>query len=259
MRTFLPGKFLLNSAISSCFVRIIIKPLNSMKFSILAAVLSALFPFCMQGQSDSYTYHFKKGEVLDILLITTVPEADELLERYKKTAFPVAFEYSYKSIPGYKISSLSLGNHLPNSFILGKWESLAKREGFLLHISDRVPDFHQQRRDLFTYFGLTYYEMQKETQFSLSKSKYKVISAFWQKDPESMHKFLKGWQKELKQAGAEICIKLQGGTSPLGYAYNPDVLYIVQWEDQASFEAFSQQYPLERFESLKNVHQLVLE
>ena len=99
------------------------------------------------------SFEFKKGEVLDVILLTQVENSETLFERYKKTAFPVAFEYSYQPQPGFGISKLTLGTNKPVAFLFGKWASLEKREGFLDVIGQRVPDFHQQRRNLFPYFG----------------------------------------------------------------------------------------------------------
>lgn len=230
-----------------------------MKFSLLVWSLFALFSASLYAQKGPISYHFKQGEVLDILLINQSPNSEELFEKYKKTAFPVAFEYTYQPVPGFGVSKLTLGNHLPNSFIFGKWASPDKREGFLQNISKKVPDFHQQRRALFNYFGLTYYEMHQETSFSIDPSKHNVVTAFWSKDPLSFNKFFKKWEKHMTRAGAKIIIQFKEGKSPLGYYYNPDLLLIAQWEDEASFHTFTKQYPLSAYQSLKNVHQFVLQ
>lgn len=230
-----------------------------MKLVIGICVLFFILPMRIVAQQDVQNYHFKKGEVLDILLLSAHSNSTELFDRYKKTAFPVAFKYSYTPIPGFGIKALTLGNHLPSSFIFGKWESLKKREGFLTNITREVPDFHQQRRDIFSFFGLTYYEMAEETEFSISKSKFNVVTAFWQKDASSFTDFLFSWKKRIKKAGAKIVIQLHNGTSPLGYHYDPDILLIVQWEDERSFHTFAEQYPLASYAPLENVHQFVLE
>ena len=121
-----------------------------MKISFLTLLLFIFLT--SQGQDHLKTYHFKKGEVLDITLLTTAPNSAALFDHYKKTAFPVAFEYGYQPQPSFNVTGLTLGNYLPGSFVMGKWKSKGNRQGFLTNITQRVPDFHQQRRALFTYF-----------------------------------------------------------------------------------------------------------
>lgn len=230
-----------------------------MKLTIVTLVMGLFLHLASYAQEGIQQYHFKKGEVLDLLLITTHPDSEGLFETYKKTAFPVAFQYGYQPVPGYKIKTLTLGNHFPNSFIFGKWENLSKREGFLENITKKVPDFHKQRRGLFEYFGLTYYEMDQDTEFSIQKSKYNVVTSFWQKDASSLTDFMDTWKKQAKKAGARILIQLHNGTSPLGYHYDPDILIIAQWENEESFHTFAEKHPLSFYEPLQNIHQFVLE
>ena len=224
--------------------------------TLVLLIFAALNCAAQTGQVKSFS--FKKGEVMDVFLLTTAPNSEDKFERYKQTAFPVAFEYSYRPQKGFKITKLTLGTHTPSSLIFGKWESKEKREGFLANIAQKVPDFHQQRRVLFPYFDLTYYEMQHDTDFSIDTKKYNVATSFWQHDAESSLKFFSKWEKQIKKAGGKIIIQLNEGKSPLGYHYNPDQFYIIQWDNETVFEEFAKQNPLASYNDLKNVHQFVI-
>lgn len=225
-------------------------------------LLIALFSdtnFIIYAQDNVKTYTFKKGEVLDILLLSTVPDSKELFDRYKQTAFPVAFKYSYKSLPGFKIAKRIMGSQSPSSMILGKWDNKEKREGFINNISKEVPDFHQQRLDLFKHFDLTYYVMPKDITFSLQKERIKVVTALWQKDKSDFSAFIAKWQEAILKTGGEIIAQLREGVSPVGYYYNPDLLVIVEWENEQDFQKFVKLYPLESYVSLKNVDQFIID
>ena len=43
------------------------------------------------GQSKTKSFNFKKGEVFDVLLISTFPDAGTLFEKYKKNSFSCSF------------------------------------------------------------------------------------------------------------------------------------------------------------------------
>ena len=223
--------------------------------------LIVLLPFVFsasQGQERLKTYHIKRGEVLDVVLLTPAPHSEVLFDHYKKTAFPVAFEYGYQPQPGFTVTDLTLGNHRPSSFVLGKWPSKGKRQGFLTDITQRVPDFHQQRRELFTYFGLTYYVMDRDLHFSIDTSKHNVVTALWQHDLADFTTFFAQWKGRIAFMGGEVIVQLRNGKSPVGYHYDPDRLLIVQWEDETAFQRFAKQYPLDTYEALKNVHEFVI-
>jgi hypothetical protein len=209
------------------------------------------------SQKKQKSFEFKKGEILDVILLSTNENTSKLFDRYKQTAFPVAFEYTYQPQPGFSIKELTLGNHLPSSLIIGKWNSKEKREGFLKNIVKKVPDFHEQRRSIFKYFGLTYYTMEKDINFSVNTERFNMVSAFWGKEKNAAE-FYKNWEKKIKISGGEITIKLKKGISPTGYYYNPDVFYIISWKNKELFDAFARENPLSYYEDLKNVHQFVI-
>ncbi|MCF6298188.1 MAG: hypothetical protein L3J08_09455 [Flavobacteriaceae bacterium] len=229
-----------------------------MRLSTLVLLLSLFIYSEGNAQKHLKSFDFKKGEVLDVMLLSINENSNELYEQYKKIIFPIGFEYTYQPQLGFMTTELTLGNHLPESLVIGKWESKEKREAFLSIITKKVPDFHQRRRELWKYFGLTYYVLKEDTQFSVDTRKYNVATSFWQKSPESFNSFYSKWQKEINDFGGKIIIQLKDGTSPTGYAYNPDLFLIIEWQDKSEFEAFAKAHPLSSYEVLKNVHQFVI-
>lgn len=230
-----------------------------MRLPTLAFVLFSMLFFSGNAQKKQFkTFTFKKGEVMDVLPMTLIENPNKLFDRYKKTAFPVAFKHSYQPQPGFKITKLTLGNLFPQSLIIGKWKSKKMREDFLSNITKKVPDFHSQRRKLWKYFGLTYYVMKQDTQFSVDTKKYNVATSFWKKTPKSFKSFFSKWKKELIAAGGKIIIQLQDGISPTGYTYNPDLFLIITWKNKSDFDSFAKKHPLASYQNLKNVHQFVI-
>ncbi|MEP3210200.1 MAG: hypothetical protein ABJN95_13455 [Maribacter sp.] len=230
-----------------------------MKLSNLIFLFVLFVVAITRAQDNIKSFDFKKGEVLDIILLSQTQNAEELFARYKKTAFPVAFEYSYQLQPGFGITKLTLGTNKVNAFLFGKWSNLEKRKGFLNNIAKRVPDFHQQRRKLFPYFALTYYEMNDDLKFDVDTSKFNVATALWNNPYRKDTSFFKKWIAAVKKFGGTIIVTLENGTSPLGYYYNADVLCIVEWQNENAFQAFAKKHPLSFYEPLRNVHQFVIQ
>ena len=229
-----------------------------MKFTTVVFLVLMILGTTSNAQKKVKSFEYKKGEVLDIILLSQQENSGKLFERYKQTAFPVAFEYSYRPQPGFGISKLTLGTNKPKGFIFGKWSNMGNRKGFLANISKRVPDFHEQRRELFPYFGLTYFEMQKDLSFSIDTNNYNVVTSFWRTSNTDPTTLIDDWEKEILATGGKLVLKLSNGASPTGYSYNPDMLYIVSWPNEFSFNEFAKKFRLETFNAFENVHQFVI-
>lgn len=222
-------------------------------------ILFTLIFFNAYSQQKNKSFSFKKGEVLDLILLTGTPKFKEGFEKYKKTAIPVALKYGYQPQPGFKATKLILGNYLPASFLIGKWKNKENRENFLKIIEKRVPDFHQQRRNTFAYFGLSYRALPKDLKFTVNSKTYNVVTSFWKNNLKNYTQFLKQWKKDVQKFKGEFILELPKGTSPTGYDYNPDFFSIIQWKNRASFEKFLKKHPLNKYDNLKNVHQFVID
>lgn len=208
-----------------------------------------------QAQPAIKSISIKKGEVLDIILAANHPDNKDLIARYRKTAIPVALEYSYKPQPSFAISRLVLGNYLPQFMIMGKWVSKAKKEAFLDVITQRVPDFHAQRQGIFRSFQLTSFVLNEDLNLEIDTEKTTVCTAFWEQYEKDSNPFIQKWIQEVKVSGGTIMLSLHNGTSPVGYGYGPDTFIIVQWAAKEAFEAFSKAHPLGYYNDLKDVHQ----
>lgn len=215
--------------------------------------------FCF-GQENVLAYNLKKGEAFDIILLTTKTGSKEIFGEYRKKAFPIAFEKGYSLLPGFNISETTQGNLQPSGMILGKWKNFAEREEFIKEIDIRVPNFHQMRKDIWSIFYLTYYEVPEDISFQLDTNKIIVATAYWKNNdkPSKFNDFIAHWKTVAKKAGADIKIELTNGKSTFGYYYNPDYLIIAQWDNREDFAAFSKQNMKMDVQSLKNVNQYLL-
>lgn len=231
-----------------------------MKFIRLLAILCllGLSQISLDAQANIKTFDFKKGEVLDILLLTNQPKGAALFDNYKKTAFPVAISMGYQPMPGFSIAEYTQGNHHPTSFLFGKWSNLEKREAFIAKIEQKVPDFHKQRRAIWSIFDLTYYEMKEDVSFKMDKDKVIVATAYWEKNAGAFAKFKKALAKKTKKMGGKTILELMDGKSPFGYYYQPDYLILTEWKDKATFDAFYQENLKMKQEGVKHVNQFLL-
>ncbi|MDY7396991.1 hypothetical protein UMM65_17230 [Aureibaculum sp. 2210JD6-5] len=219
-----------------------------------------LFAFVSQtafAQETIKTHSFKKGEVLDILLVERKPNIEKEYKRYRETAFTVAIKESFKLLQASGTSNLQ-GNIEPNVFIIGKWDNLEKRENFLTDIYNQVPDFDEQRRTIFSIFNLTYYEMPKDVTFSINNEKYNVATAYWKKDDKNFDAFLKKYKKESNSSGGKTVVELTNGKSPYKYYYNPDYFVITEWDSKEEFDEFHKKNNKMNTEGLLNVNQFLI-
>ncbi|MFD2563825.1 hypothetical protein [Aquimarina rubra] len=222
------------------------------------AFLTCLLTTNLVAQSDVKSFNFKKGEILDILLLTNKPDIEKDFEKYKKTAFPIAFKRTYQPQPSFRIKETTQGNIQPTTFIFGKWNDLKNREQFISEIGDIVPDFHVQRRNMWSIFNLTYYEMPRDISFKIDKSKYIVATSYWKEDTESFKKFIELWSQKSKAKGGKKILQLTNGKSPIGYYHNPDLLVITQWKNKQEFDTFYEENLKMDHKGVLHVNQFVL-
>ncbi len=222
---------------------------------LLIALLCGTFTY---AQSKSKTLHFKKGEVLDILLFTGKPALSELFPRYKETAFAFALETGYQPQPLLSIAETTQGGIQPSSFVFGKWNDLSSRERFLNNILTKVPDFHEQRRAMWSSFYLAYYPMAKEVSFEIDPGKIVVATAYWEKDASKFKLFKKEWLKKAKNKGGKVLLELTDAKSSVGYMYKPDLVILTEWNTREDFDAFYKENLQMSEEGIQNVNQFII-
>lgn len=223
----------------------------------LAILLISFHP--TYGQSTDQSIVLKKGEVLDILLLSQNKGVEADLKSYFQTAFPVAKRMSYQPVPGFKITSLLQGNHQPNSLILGKWSDLKNREDFLTQIIKEVPDFHERRRKIWSFFGLKYFEIQQDVTINIDRKKFHVATAFWINPKNENHHFYQKWKNEISKMGGHVMLQLTEGTSPFGYQYNPTYFVISSWENETQFKAFQEATRQIDQSDVQHINEFILE
>ena len=214
----------------------------------------------IQAQSKKRSYTFNKGQVIDILFLTKKPKADEKIKDYFKTAIPIAEEVGYHHLPGFKIDkNTPQGNYQPHVMALGYWDDLKGRERFLMEVKTKIPNFHHIRMDIWSTFDLTYYELKEDISFEIDQEKFNVVTAYWEKESQSFHKFKQKWLKETQKAGGKIKVALENGKSPFGYHYDPDYLTVTEWESKEAFDKFLKKNLSMDHSPVKHVNQFIIQ
>lgn len=223
-------------------------------FYLLLFVLSSLY-----AQPRTKTISFKKGEVMDIILLNEKPGTDSLQKRFFSTAFAVARREGYQPVPGFRISESPLrGNYHPGTMVFGKWPSVAGRQAALEAIETEVEDFHQLRRAIWSNFYLTYWECPDNISFSIDPERYTVTTAFWQASDHAFSAFARPWIKAVEQAGGKILLQLKDGVSPFGYHYAPELLLIISWPSSEAYRSFRETAPPVDREAVRHLNEFAI-
>lgn len=214
----------------------------------------------VRAEPQEVVHSFKKGQAIDFLFLDQKPETRELLKEYFATVFPIALEAGYQPLPGFGISqSPTQGNYHPNHLALAAWKDTASRQAAMQAIEAQVPGFHQWRRDIWSSFNMTVYEMQNDVSFTVSSEKTYMLTAYWQEDDAAFGSFKQSWLKKAKQAGGHVLVELENGMSPFGYHYNPDYMVIVEWATPEASEKFHRQNLAMDHGSVQHVNQFILD
>ncbi len=231
-----------------------------MKQSKLVLVFTVIFlgGLLANAQSKTKKWDFKKGEVLDILLFNGKPELPKLFPRYKETAFAFALEKGYQPQPLLAVAETTQGGYQPDTYVIAKWTNLAGRKNFLNEIIAKVPDFHEQRRAMWSSFNLAYYVMTKDIYFEVNPDKIVVATSYWKDDTETFINFKKEWLKTAKNNGGKVLLELNDPMSTVGYMYKPDFIVLTEWNDRAAFDAFSKESMKMGEKGIQNVNQFII-
>lgn len=224
----------------------------------MSLILFYSFIHVTQAQSEIKSYSLKKGQAFDIIFLRTKEGTDEVRKKYFELAYPIALKMGYSPLKGYSIKENPLeGNYHPQSMILGSWPSIEVREAFLLDIEKEVPAFHSMRKEIWSNFDLTYWEIADDISFEVNTSKFNVVTAYWEMERAAFDQFKDKLLKASKRSGGRTVLQLAGGASPFGYEYNPDFVIITEWETKEAFEAFRKKSELDR-SAVKLIHQFVI-
>ena len=227
------------------------------KLSFLIGCIWVTSSTFLVAQSNEINYSLKKGEVLDLIFMTMESGSEKDLKNYLNQAVSVAQKYSYQTLPGLKISDYTAGNLNADLLVIGKWKTLERRKTFSNEILNHVPDFHEQRRKIWSHFGLTYYELTKDLDFTIDKSQYNVTTSYWVENTKSFKRALGQWTEKVVESGGQIRLTLAGGKSPFGYHYQPDFIIITAWKDEESFNNFRNKHRNMLNSKLNHINQFV--
>ncbi len=204
---------------------------------ILIVIFLSSFYLTLNAQSDEISFSLSQGEVLDIILSRMKPDKKEAIVKYRNEAINVALEYTYQTLPAFTITNTLYGNTEPTILIFGKWKNLKVREDFIPKIEKVVPDFHEQRRDIWSIFKLAYYPLENDLNISIDPGVYNVAFALWGEERE-LEKYINFYKEKLDEYGGSIRLKLQDGKSPFRYRLDPSLFLITSWEDKSTFDSF---------------------
>lgn len=227
--------------------------------SIKLVVVLFLCTLTIGAQSKVKKFDYKKGEVLDILLFTGKKDFSKNFKKYRETAIALALQKGYQPQPLLSISETTKGGLQPETFVLGKWKNMKVRKEFLKEIEHKVPDFHEQRRALWSTFLLAFYEVKEDVSIEISDDKTYVVSAYWKKKSINFADFTTNFIATINKQGGKVLTKLTNAHTPVGYMYKPDFVIISEWKNKASFDAFSKE-DINTFESsIINVNEFIVQ
>ena len=213
--------------------------------------------YCLQAQQLPQEIQLKKGEVFDLLLILAKPNSSEKFKYYREKIIPIGEEMSYQPLGFTKIKKTVLGNLQPNSLILAKWDNMRLREKFIEDITDKVPDFHEQRKEIWDIFLPTYYEIDESKTIHFKKEKLYTLTAYWKKESKNLTNFMKDWKSLIASNQGKNILILTNGRSPLGYYYNPDILIFTEWDNEDDFISFKENNNTLNFDAIENYTQFM--
>jgi len=217
-------------------------------------------PTAASGQTREQLFAYQKGQVVDFLFINQKPGTEQALKDYFGSVFPIVKDAGYSPLPGFRIlQSPTQGNYHPDVLAIASWRSLESRARAMRSIEDQVPGFHQRRRDIWSSFDMTVYTMEQDVSFTVSTNKTYTLTAYWEKTGSRFDNFKQEWLRKTRQAGGQVQLELEEGTSPFGYRYQPDYLAITEWESRTAFEKFNKENLAMDHGPVQHVNQFILD
>lgn len=206
-------------------------------FSVLCIVLVTQL-FC---QSKSLEFSYEKGEVLDVIFGVTKPGAIEKVQGYLDKVYPVIKSLGYYAYPIFlPVQNNIKGNFRPDFVAISKWGSLKTRRIGMEQLLKKIPELPVMRKDIWSTFNLTYFEMEKDVNFSISENKVYVVSVYWLKDTSEVNTFSNDINTQITKHGGKVLLEIGNGYSPYEYYYKPDFIHITEWDGEDTFNTYLQ-------------------
>ncbi|UTW56306.1 hypothetical protein [Kordiimonas sp. SCSIO 12610] len=225
---------------------------------VLAFTIFALHAHAQEDTKKTYT--FKKGHVVDFLLLKQKANSGKALNEYARAAIAEARALGYKGNGGFTIARNPIQSNIhPDSLIFGSWPGNFKdRETALKTLLAAVPDLYSKRLDVWSSFFMTNYEIKEDISFDVDRNKIQVLTSYWKKDDQKFMLFKESFLKKIDQYGGVMKLNLTDARSPYGYDYTPDFTTLVEWDSQADFDAFLKSSLLMDTSGVKQVNQFYL-
>lgn len=227
----------------------------------LATFIFVLISLTISAQKTK-TITLKKGQIFDVLPLKFNKEArPESVAKYlRKSVLPRAVALGYIPFPTINVAKNTSvqSNYIPDVLVFGGWKDKKTLDNAMKQLESEFSDFHPLRREIWTSFFNTHYELKEDIHFQFSPNKFYVATAYWKQEASNLNSLLIKTKNNVKTFGGKIILELSDGYSPYGYYYNPDYFYITEWESKDDFMKFMNKHQSEEKQSLKHINQFDL-
>lgn len=227
----------------------------------LFILLFFLIWFSNLSAQNSKSIDLKKGQIFDVLPLKFNKNADSLsIRKYlNDSILPRAIELGYIPISSIQINRTAIqGNYTPDIIVLGAWQNKTSLDDIMKQLELEFSDFHSLRREIWTVFYNTHYELKEDLSFEFLSDKFYVATAYWKKQSLGFENFTEKTIQNINRHNGKVILELSEGESPYGYYYNPDYFFITEWNNEVEFKEFMKENPLEEKQKLRHINQFEL-
>ena len=233
-----------------------------MKFSLKSMVIGvfAILAPTTSAISQTTTYTFEKGHVIDFLLLNQKPNTSEAFREYAQAAISTSRALGYKGAGSFSTRRKPpQSNYHPDVLIFGSWPgTFEDREQSLKELLEAVPTLYEKRLDIWSTFYMSNYEITEDISFEVDHSKIQVLTSYWKNDIGGFLRLEEDFLALVDQFGGVVKLSLSNARSPFGYDYTPEFTTITEWENQEAFDAFLAQNRKMDMSAVKQVQQFYL-
>ena len=224
-------------------------------------LLLFLIWFCPISAQKNTAIALQKGQVFDVLPLKLNKNADSLsMRKYlNDSILPKAIKLGYIPIANLPVKKHAIqGNYTPDVLVLGAWKSKTSLDAIMKQLETEFSDFHSLRREIWTVFYNTHYELKEDLKVTFLSDKFYVATAYWKNTSSNFKHFKSNTATNIKSNNGKVVLELTEGNSPYGYYYNPDYFFISEWNNKADFEQFLKENQVIEKQNLKHINQFNL-
>lgn len=217
---------------------------------------------CNVFTQNETSFELKKGQIFDVLPLKFNEKADSLKVRkyLRDSVLPRAIELGYIAMPSIPIQSGGTvqGNYSPDIIVFGGWENSDSLNSIMKQLEAEFSDFHSLRREIWTVFYNTHYELKEDLSFKFLDSKFYVATSYWKKQTSDLDTLIGAMANNIAKYNGTLILELSEGESPYGYYYNPDYFFITEWNSEDDFKKFMKENQIREKQNLKHINQFKL-